>query len=68
MLVIGPDKPRGSKRHLTNAGGISDLYLPSSTLQGPHCLSHDFTWLANPALEKQTSQLSLVMQQYTVRV
>ena len=27
-----------------------------------HCLSHDFTW---SALDKQTSQLSLVMQQCT---
>ena len=40
-------------------------YLPSSVLHGSHCLSHDFTWLAKPALEKQTSKLSLLMQQCT---
>ena len=36
-------------------GLISDPYLPSSTLHGPCCLSCDFTCLAKPALEKQTS-------------
>ena len=30
---------------------------------GPHCLSHDFTLSAKPALEKQTSQLSPSIQQ-----
>ena len=30
----------------------------------PDCLSHDFTWSKKPAPEKQTSQLSPVMQQY----
>ena len=34
---------------------ISDPYLPSSGLHGPHYLSHDFIWSANLALEKQTS-------------
>ena len=34
-----------------------------SALHGPHCLSQYFTWLAKPTLEKQTSQLNLVMQQ-----
>ena len=32
-------------------------------MHGSHCLSHDFTWLAKSALEKQTRQLSLVLQQ-----
>ena len=63
VLVIGLDKPRGPKRHLTNAGVISDPYLPSSALHGPNQLSHDFTWWAKPALEKQTNQLGLLMQQ-----
>ena len=44
-------------------GLISDPYLPSSVLHGSHCLSRDFTWSAKPAPEKQTSQLSPVMQQ-----
>ena len=44
-------------------GWISDPYLPSSALHGSHCLSRDFTRSAKPALEKQTSQLSPVMQQ-----
>ena len=44
-------------------GWISDPYLSSSALHGPHCLSHDFTWSAKPAPEKQTSQLSPSMQQ-----
>ena len=38
---------------------ISDSYLPSSALHGSHCLS----WLAKSTLEKQTRQLSLVLQQ-----
>ena len=44
-------------------GLISDPYLPSSALHGSHCLSHDFTQLAKPALEKQISQPSPLMQQ-----
>ena len=59
VLVIGPDKSGGPKKCL------SDPYLPFSALCGPHCLSCDFMWLAKPTLEKQTSQLSLVMQQCT---
>ena len=35
---------------------IPDPYLPSSALHVPDCLSFDFTWLAKPVLEKQTSQ------------
>ena len=46
-------------------GWISDTYLPSNALYGPHCLSHDFTCSAKPALEKQTSQLVLSIQQCT---
>ena len=42
---------------------IRPIYLPSSALHGPHCLNCDFTWLAKPALEKQTTQLSPSMQQ-----
>ena len=38
---------------------------PFNSLHGPHCLNHDFTWLAKPAVGKQTSQLSLLMQQCT---
>ena len=43
-------------------GWIPDSYLPSSTLYEPYCLSNDFTWFVKPALEKQTSQLNLLMQ------
>ena len=69
MLVIGPDKPVGPKRRLTNTGiKISDPHLPSNALNGPNCLSSDFTWLEKPALEKQISQLSLLMQQNTSSV
>ena len=49
----------------------TDPYLPPSTLHGSHFLSCDFTWLAKLTLEKQTSQLSLAMQQcrdHSVRV
>ena len=45
-------------------GWISDSYLPSSALHGSHCLSRDFTWSAKSCLEKQTSQLSPLMQQW----
>ena len=40
---------------------LEALYVEevSSALRGFHCLSCDFTWLAKPALEKQTSQLSI---------
>ena len=52
-------------RCLTNTGvnirPIATSHLVPS--MGPHCLSCDFTWLAKPALEKQTSQLSPLMQQ-----
>ena len=60
-------RPRHNWRALRDVsptqGWISDPYLPSSALYGSHCLSRDFTRSANPALEKQTSQLSPVMQQ-----
>ena len=60
-------KPRHDWRALRDVsptqGWISDPYLPSSALHGSHCLSRDFTRSAKPALEKQTSQLSPVMQQ-----
>ena len=46
-------------------GWISDPYLPSSALHGSHCLSRDFTRSEKPCLEKQTSQLSPLMQQWT---
>ena len=42
-------------------GSISDPCLPCSALHGFYCLSHGFTWSAKLALEKQTSQPSLVM-------
>ena len=42
-------------------GSILDPWLPSSALHGLYCFSHDFIWLENLTLEKQTSQLSLVM-------
>ena len=45
------------------SGWISDSYLPSGALHEPHCPSHDFTCLAKPVLEKQTSQLGLLIQQ-----
>ena len=60
-------RPRQDWRALRDVsptqGSIPDPYLPSSALHGSHCLSRDFTWLAKPALEKQTSQLSPLMQQ-----
>ena len=46
-------------------GWIPDPCLPSSALHGSHCLSRDFTWSAKPCLEKQTSKLSPLMQQWT---
>ena len=46
-------------------GRIPDPYLPSSALHESHCLSCDFDWLAKPALEKQTNQLSPLVQQCT---
>ena len=42
-------------------GSISDACLPCSALHGSPCLSHEFTWSAKLALEKQTSQAILVM-------
>ena len=60
-------RPRQDWRALRDVsptqGWISDPYLPSSALHGSHCLSHGFTWLAKSTLEKQTRQLSLVLQQ-----
>ena len=50
------------KRHLTNTGVNIRTYLPSS---GPHHPSFDLTWSAKPALEKQISQLNMLMQQCT---
>ena len=44
---------------------IIRVFISCYTMVLPHCLSCDFTWSAKPTLEKQTSQLSLVMQQYT---
>ena len=44
-------------------GWIPDPYFIYSALPGPHCLSHNFTWSAKPALEKQTSQLGPLIQQ-----
>ena len=60
-------RPRQDWRALRDVsptqGWISDPYLPCSALHGSHCLSRGFTWLAKSALEKQTRQLSLVLQQ-----
>ena len=62
-------RPRHDWRALRDVsptqGWISDPYLPSSALHGSHCLSRDFTRSAKPCLEKQTSQLSPLMQQWT---
>ena len=49
----------GSRRRVTPSNW-TDL-VPS--MHGSHCLSRDFTRLAKPCLEKQTSQLSPLMQQ-----
>ena len=60
-IVIDPDKPRGSKRHLINAV-VNIRSMPCllfNALYRPHCLNRDFTWLEKSSLEKQTSQLSL---------
>ena len=57
---IGSDKPRVPKRHHKRIHQIHTSHLVPP--HGPHCLRHDLTWLAKLALEKQTSQLSLVMQ------
>ena len=43
-------------------GRIPNRHLPSSALHGSHYLSRDFTRSTKPALEKQTSQLSPIMQ------
>ena len=60
-------RPRQDWRDLRDfsptQGWISDPHLPSSAIHGSHCLSRDFTWSAKPALEKQTSQRSPLMQQ-----
>ena len=54
VLVIDPDKPT---RYLTNTGvNIRSIYLLSSAVHGPHCLSHDLTRLAKSALK--TDQLT----------
>ena len=47
--------------HYVPLGSISDPCLPSSALHGPYCVSSDYTLLAKFALEKQTSQQSLVV-------
>ena len=64
-VAMSPRSANHRPRHYWRAlrDVISDSYLPSSALHGSHCLSHDFTRSAKPALEKQTSQLSTVMQQ-----
>ena len=60
-------RPRHNWRALRDVsptqGRISDPYLSFSALHGSHCLSRDFTRSVKPALEKQTSQLSPVVQQ-----
>ena len=67
MLVMDPYKSSVPKRHLTNAGvNIRHIYLPFSPLHGSHYLCSDFTWSAEPALEKQASQLSLVINSIRV--
>ena len=72
-VAMSPRSPSHRPRHDWRAlrdisptqGWISDPYLPSSALHGSHCLSRDFTRSAKPCLEKQTSQLSPLMQQWT---
>ena len=60
MLIIGPDKPTGSKSHLTNTGiNIKTIYLPSSVLHELHCLSHNLTWSAKPALYRKADQAAM---------
>ena len=59
----GPDTPSRPKRCLTNTGVN---IRPTPTIHWAHYLSRDFTWSANTALEKQTSQLSLLMQQFWI--
>ena len=59
-------KPRsrqagGPRRPVTNTE--LNPCLPSSALQGHHCLSYNFTWSAKPG--KRISQLNLLMQQFT---
>ena len=54
---------RGPKRHLTNTGMNVRPILPIYCPPWARCLSHEFTWLTKPAVEKQTSQLSLLVQQ-----
>ena len=63
MLVIGQTSLESLRDISLTPGRISDPYLSSSASHGLHCLSHYFAWLAKPALEKQTSQTSVVMQQ-----
>ena len=69
MLVIGPDYHRGPKRCIINIEAkISSIYtshlVPSMGSNVSVMTSHGS---AKPALEKLTSQLSLVIQQCTGR-
>ena len=54
---------RGPKKNFTPLHGVHFRHIPPSCsfLHGPHCLSHDFTWSTKLILEKQTTQLSLIM-------
>ena len=59
--AIGPNILRWRKRHLPITEVNFRPMYPCSALHGSHCLSREFTGSAKLALEKQTSQPSLVM-------
>ena len=65
VLVVSPDKPRGPTKCLTNRRvnirPIAPIKCPPWVPIISVMISHD---LQKPALEEQTSQLSLLMQQY----
>ena len=61
MPAIGPNMLRWCKRCLPITGVNFRSMPPCSTLHGSHCLSCEFTGSAKLILEKQSSQLSLVM-------
>ena len=52
----------GLKRRLTNEYQTHASH-PVPPMHGSHCLNREFTWSVKPDLEKQTSQLSPLMQQ-----
>ena len=68
-LAMGPRSASHRPKHARTAqetsphhwGEFQTHALPRSTSHGSHCLSHEFTGLAKLAIEKHTSQPSLII-------